>query len=118
MDVWFCARAGTLAERHTCELQILPVWFQRAPPVRVSGESFFLLTRKSASRTSDSAKLTRNGRQDDAERSGGYATPRSNPQFQLCAAGPPLAGCGKSPLDLTEGRNRGEQNVYPRVCNR
>jgi len=36
------AEAGTTAERHTCELQVLAGSAVRAPPKRASGESFSL----------------------------------------------------------------------------
>src|SRR5207244_13133773 len=39
------AKAGTTAERHTCELRVLIASIVRAPPKRASGESFSLLTR-------------------------------------------------------------------------
>jgi len=34
------AKAGTTAERHACELRVLPEFAVRAPPKRASGESF------------------------------------------------------------------------------
>src|SRR5207244_5287378 len=34
------AKAGTTAERHTCELRVLIASIVRAPPKRASGESF------------------------------------------------------------------------------
>src|SRR5438876_11767966 len=37
------AKAGTTAERHTCELRVLIASIVRAPPKRASGESFFSL---------------------------------------------------------------------------
>jgi hypothetical protein len=37
MDVRFC-EAGTIAERHACELRVLPEFAVRAPPKRASGE--------------------------------------------------------------------------------
>src|SRR5439155_3082018 len=39
------AKAGTIAERHACELRVLPEFAVRAPPKRASGESFFSLTK-------------------------------------------------------------------------
>jgi len=39
------AKAGTIAERHGCELRVLPEFAVRAPPKRVSGGSFFSLTK-------------------------------------------------------------------------
>src|SRR6266446_1141366 len=39
------AKAGTTAERHTCELRVLIASIVRAPPKRASGESFSPLTR-------------------------------------------------------------------------
>jgi hypothetical protein len=39
------AKAGTIAERHTCELRVLPESVVRAPPKRASGEIFFSLTK-------------------------------------------------------------------------
>src|SRR5438105_11466096 len=55
MDVRFCegrnhrreahVKAGTTAERHTCELRVLIASIVRAPPKRASGESFSPLTK-------------------------------------------------------------------------
>src|SRR5437773_1658727 len=39
------AKAGTTAERHTCELRVLIASIVRAPPKRASGESFSPLTK-------------------------------------------------------------------------
>src|SRR5207244_837680 len=39
------AKAGTIAERHACELRGLPEFAVRAPPKRASGESFSPLTK-------------------------------------------------------------------------
>jgi hypothetical protein len=39
------AKAGTIAERHTCELRVLPKFAVRAPPKRASGGIFFSLTK-------------------------------------------------------------------------
>jgi hypothetical protein len=39
------AKAGTTAERHACELRVLPEFAVRAPPKRASGESFSPLTK-------------------------------------------------------------------------
>src|SRR5438093_11087214 len=39
------AKAGTTAERHTCELRVLITSIVRAPPKRASGESFSPLTK-------------------------------------------------------------------------
>src|SRR5947208_11867458 len=39
------AKAGTTAERHTCELRVLTASLARAPPKRASGESFSPLTK-------------------------------------------------------------------------